>query len=102
MPFLIRNGHHKKTVPAGGREAGFTPTGVMEDGSSITTSIPHSQQEDYYRRTYSIAEEAIQDSDYMRVRQLSIGYTLPSNMLEGTFYSQSYCIAYWKKFIFLK
>ena len=87
--FLIRNGHHKKTVPAGGREAGFTPDGVMEDGSSITTSIPQSQQEDYYRRTYSIAEEAIQDSDYMRVRQLSIGYTLPSDMLEGTFISKA-------------
>jgi TonB-linked SusC/RagA family outer membrane protein len=83
--FLIRNGHHKKTVPAGGREAGFTPNGVMEDGSAITTSIPQAQQEDYYRRTYSIAEEAIQDSDYMRVRQLSIGYNVPSSMLEGTF-----------------
>jgi TonB-linked SusC/RagA family outer membrane protein len=83
--FLIRNGHHKKTVPAGGREAGWTPDGVMEDGSAITTSIPQAQQEDYYRRTYSIAEEAIQDSDYMRVRQLSIGYNVPSSMLEGTF-----------------
>jgi hypothetical protein len=82
--FLIRNGHHKKTVPAGGREAGFTPTGVMEDGSAITTSIPAAQQEDYYRRTYSIAEEAIQDSDYMRLRQLSIGYNIPSDKLEGT------------------
>ena len=82
--FLIRNGHHKKTVPAGGRESGFTPTGVMEDGSAITTSIPAAQQEDYYRRTYSIAEEAIQDSDYMRLRQLSIGYNIPSDKLKGT------------------
>ena len=82
--FLIRNGHHKKTVPAGGREAGFVPTGVMEDGSTVTTSIPAAQQEDYYRRTYSIAEEAIQDSDYMRLRQLSIGYNIPSDKLKGT------------------
>ena len=87
--FLIRNGHHKKTVPAGGREAGFVPKGVMEDGSTITTSIPQAQQEDYYRRTYSIAEEAIQDSDYMRLRQLSIGYTVPSSMLEGSFISKA-------------
>ena len=83
--FLIRNGHHKKTVPAGGREAGFVPTGVMEDGSTVTTSIPAAQQEDYYRRTYSIAEEAIFDSDYMRLRQLSIGYNIPSDKLDGTF-----------------
>ncbi len=87
--FLIRNGHHKKTVPAGGREAGFIPSGVMEDGSTITTSIPQAQQEDYYRRTYSIAEEAIQDSDYMRLRQLSIGYNVPSEMLDGTFISKA-------------
>jgi TonB-linked SusC/RagA family outer membrane protein len=87
--FLIRNGHHKKTIPAGGREAGFIPEGVMEDGSTITTSIPQAQQEDYYRRTYSIAEEAIQDSDYMRLRQLSIGYTVPSSMLEGSFISKA-------------
>jgi len=87
--FLIRNGHHKKTIPAGGREAGFVPEGVMEDGSTITTSIPQAQQEDYYRRTYSIAEEAIQDSDYMRLRQLSIGYTVPSSMLEGSFISKA-------------
>ena len=56
----------------------------MEDGSTVTTSIPAAQQEDYYRRTYSIAEEAIQDSDYMRLRQLSIGYNIPSDKLEGT------------------
>ena len=87
--FLIRNGHHKKTIPAGGREAGFIPNGVMEDGSTVTTSIPQAQQEDYYRRTYSIAEEAIQDSDYMRLRQLSIGYTVPSSMLEGSFISKA-------------
>ncbi|MBT5771624.1 MAG: SusC/RagA family TonB-linked outer membrane protein [Flavobacteriaceae bacterium] len=83
--FLIRNGHHKKTVPAGGREAGWVPTGVMEDGSKVTTSIPTNQQEDYYRRTYSIAEEAVFDSDYMRLRSLSIGYNIPSDKLDGTF-----------------
>ena len=87
--FLIRNGHHKKTVPAGGREAGFIPKGVMGDGSTINTSIPTAQQEDYYRRTYSIAEEAIQDSDYMRLRQLSIGYSVPSDKLEGTFINKA-------------
>jgi len=92
--FLIRNGHHKKTVPAGGREAGFVPKGVVGGsattaGTAITTSIPQNQQEDYYRRTYVIAEEAIQNSDYMRLRQLSIGYNFPSSTLEGTFISKA-------------
>ncbi|MDA9323682.1 SusC/RagA family TonB-linked outer membrane protein, partial [Flavobacteriaceae bacterium] len=78
-------GLHKDTVPAGGREAGFTPDGVMEDGTVITTSIPHSKIEDYWSQTLNIGEENIYSSDYMRLRQLSIGYNVPSSMLEGSF-----------------
>ena len=80
--YLKRNGHHKITVPAGGREAGFVPTGVMADGSTITTSIPAAQQEDYWRRSYLIAEQDVVDSDYMRLRQMSIGYNIPSEKLK--------------------
>jgi hypothetical protein len=76
---------HKDTVPAGGREAGFTPDGVMEDGTVITTNIPHSKIEDYWSQTLNIGEENIYSSDYMRLRQLSIGYNVPSSMLEGSF-----------------
>ena len=82
-------GLHKDTVPAGGREAGFTPDGVMEDGTVITTSIPHSKIEDYWSQTLSIGEENIYSSDYMRLRQLSIGYNVPSSMLEGSFISDA-------------
>ena len=78
-------GLHKDTVPAGGREAGFTPDGVMEDGTVITTNIPHSKIEDYWSQTLNIGEENIYSSDYMRLRQLSIGYNVPSSMLEGSF-----------------
>jgi len=78
-------GMHKKTVPAGGREAGFTPDGVMEDGTVITTSIPMSKQEDYWSQTTNIGEENVGSSDYMRLRQLSLGYNVPSTMLEGSF-----------------
>ncbi|MDB0041163.1 SusC/RagA family TonB-linked outer membrane protein [bacterium] len=82
-------GLHKDTVPAGGREAGFTPDGVMEDGTVITTSIPHSKIEDYWSQTLSIGEENIYSSDYMRLRQLSIGYNVPSSMLKGSFISDA-------------
>ncbi len=87
--YLKRNGHHNITVPAGGREGGFIPTGVMADGSTITTSIPAAQQEDYWRRSYLIAEQDVVDSDYMRLRSLSIGYNIPSDKLEGTFISKA-------------
>jgi TonB-linked SusC/RagA family outer membrane protein len=92
--YLKRNGHHKITVPAGGREAGFVPTGVVGGdattaGTAITTSIPIALQEDYWRRSYNIAEQDVVDADYMRLRSLSIGYNVPSDMLEGTFISKA-------------
>jgi TonB-linked SusC/RagA family outer membrane protein len=87
--YLKRNGHHKITVPAGGREAGFVPTGVMADGSTITASIPANLQEDYWRRSYLIAEQDVVDADYMRLRSLSIGYNVPSDKLDGTFISKA-------------
>jgi len=82
---LIGYGLHKMTVPAGGREAGMVPDGVLEDGSVITTSLDYAQQEAYWGRYNDAAEAGIRDSDYMRLRQLSIGYNIPSNVLEGTF-----------------
>ena len=82
---LIGYGLHKMTVPAGGREAGMVPDGVLEDGSVITTSLDMAQQQAYWGRYNDAAEAGIRDSDYMRLRQLSIGYNIPSNVLEGTF-----------------
>ena len=82
---LIGYGLHKMTVPAGGREAGMVPDGVLEDGSVITTSLDYAQQQAYWGRYNDAAEAGIRDSDYMRLRQLNIGYNIPSSVLEGTF-----------------
>jgi hypothetical protein len=82
---MIGSGLHKMTIPSGGREAGFVPTGVLEDGSTITQSLSQVEQQAYWGRYNDPAEAGIYDSDYMRLRQLSVGYTFPSSMLEGTF-----------------
>ena len=78
-------GLHKNTIPAGGREAGFVPDGVMEDGTPVTVSIPQARQADYWQHWDNAAEAGITDSDYFRMRQMSIGYTFPSSILDGTF-----------------
>lgn len=78
-------GAHKATIDADGRENGFTVSGVDADGNSFTTTIAPERIEDYWGRTFEIAEESIYDSDYLRLRQLSIGYTLPRTVLENTF-----------------
>ena len=82
---MIGTGAHKMTIPSGGREAGFVPSGVMEDGSPVTISIPHGAQSAYWGRYNDAAEAGIYDSDYMRLRQLRIGYNFPSDMLDGSF-----------------
>ena len=82
---MLGRGLHKMTIPAGGREAGFVPSGVMEDGSKITTSLSVAQQQNYWNKYNDAAEAGITDADYMRLRQLSIGYNLPSEKLEGSF-----------------
>ena len=78
-------GLHKNTIPAGGREAGFVPDGVMEDGTPVTVSIPQARQADYWQHWDNAAEAGITDSDYFRMRQMSVGYTFPSSILDGTF-----------------
>ena len=78
-------GSHKATIDADGRENGFTVSGVDASGAAFTTTIAPDRIEDYWRRTYEIAEEAIYDADYLRLRQMSIGYNVPRAMLENTF-----------------
>ena len=81
---MLGRGLHKMTVPAGGRHAGWTPEGVMEDGSAVSQSLTVAQQQNYWNRYNDAAEAGIYDADYMRLRNLSIGYNLPSSLLEGT------------------
>lgn len=78
-------GVHKATIDGDGRENGFTVSGVDASGAAFTTTIAPARIEDYWRRTYEIAEEAIYDADYLRLRQMSIGYTIPRAVLENTF-----------------
>ena len=81
---MLGRGLHKMTVPAGGRHAGWTPDGVMEDGSAVSQSLTVAQQQNYWNKYNDAAEASIYDADYMRLRNISIGYNLPSSMLEGT------------------
>ena len=82
-------GAHKGTIDADGRENGFTVSGVYANGGTFTTAIAPDRIEDYWRRTYQIAEESIYDSDYLRLRQVSLGYRVPSEFLDNTFISSA-------------
>lgn len=54
-------------------------------GTSFTTTVTPENLQTYYGRVDDIAEYFVEDSDYIKFRQLSLGYTLPSKILEKTF-----------------
>ena len=77
------NGLHKATLA--GRENGLEVSGVNENGDSFTTTIAPADLQTYYGRISGIAEEFVEDADYIKFRQLSIGYNLPNSILDKTF-----------------
>ncbi|UJH67084.1 SusC/RagA family TonB-linked outer membrane protein [Allomuricauda sp. SCSIO 65647] len=84
-------GLHKNTLA--GREGGLTVSGVdgstfdpdSGSGTSFTTTVTPENLQTYWGRVNDIAEEFVEDSDYISFRQLSLGYTLPSKLLDKTF-----------------
>ncbi len=85
------NGLHKATLE--GRESGLTVSGIdgasfdaeTGSGTAFTTTVAPEDLSTYYGRVNDIAEFFVEDSDYIRFRQISIGYSLPSKILERTF-----------------
>ena len=57
------------------RDDGIIVTGVTESGEVNTTVV---SAEDYYHRLYSIHENFIYSSEYVKLRELSLTYTFPA------------------------
>jgi TonB-linked SusC/RagA family outer membrane protein len=85
-------GLHQVTVPSGGRENGFIPNGVLEDGSAITQSLSEAQIYEYWNLTNSLGasksqlgEENVYKNDFIRISQLSLRYQIPNKELKDLF-----------------
>ncbi|MBC8770211.1 SusC/RagA family TonB-linked outer membrane protein [Arenibacter sp. BSSL-BM3] len=78
------NGLHKATLA--GRENGLTVSGINADTNQpFTTTVAPEFLQNYYGEINDIAEEFVEDSDYIKFRQLSLGYSLPQKSLENIF-----------------
>ncbi|MEX0275539.1 MAG: SusC/RagA family TonB-linked outer membrane protein, partial [Flavobacteriaceae bacterium] len=78
------NGLHKATLE--GRENGLSVSGIdAATGQPFTTTVDPENLQTYYGRINDIAEQFVEDSDFINFRQLSIGYSLPSTILDKTF-----------------
>jgi TonB-linked SusC/RagA family outer membrane protein len=75
-------GLHKNTVANNVRETGVNLTGVDENGAAYNETIP---AQNYFRGiAYSMTEDFVEDADFIKLRSLSLGYNLPTSLLEGT------------------
>jgi hypothetical protein len=81
---LYGNGLHKNTLE--GRETGLVVSGI-DNATDLpfTTTVAPENLQSYWGRISNIAEEFVEDSDYIKFRQISIGYTLPKKALENVF-----------------
>jgi TonB-linked SusC/RagA family outer membrane protein len=81
---LYGNGLHKNTLE--GRETGLTVSGI-DNATDLpfTTTVAPENLQSYWGRISNIAEEFVEDSDYVKFRQISIGYSLPAKSLENVF-----------------
>ncbi len=78
------NGLHKKTLE--GRENGLTVSGIDNaTNQPFTTTVAPENLQTYWGEINDIAEEFVEDSDYIKFRQLSIGYSIPQRALENVF-----------------
>jgi len=75
-------GVHKETLP--GRETGLTVSGVNPEGTPVTIDIPAENVPAYYGRYNDITEYFVYNASFAKLRELSIGYTLPKSFLLNT------------------
>ena len=76
--FMYYFGRHKNTLP--GREGGVIGKGVKEDG--VTPNDVKVDAMTYYMAQAGITEEFIYDASFVKLRELSVGYTFPQKLVK--------------------
>jgi TonB-linked SusC/RagA family outer membrane protein len=77
----VSRGQHKMTLE--GRENGLTVSGIDDaTGQAFTTIVEPKYLATYWGRISGIAEEFVEDADYIKFRQISFGYKLPKIFLD--------------------
>jgi TonB-linked SusC/RagA family outer membrane protein len=75
-------GLDKRTVENGVRESGVPVSGVDQNGNSFNQTVP---AETYYKGiAFSITDQFVSKADFIKLRQFTMGYSIPNNMLSNT------------------
>jgi len=74
--YALKRGLDKATLV--GRETGIVVAGVQEDGSANTVNA---SAQDYYTKLSDISKGNVLNGDYIKLRQFTLGYTVPEKAL---------------------
>jgi hypothetical protein len=75
-------GLDKRTIEGGVRENGVALKGVDQNGAPFSKTIPAQQ---YYQGiAFAITDQFVYDADFVKLRQLTLGYNLPKSLLSKT------------------
>ncbi|MBX2924677.1 MAG: SusC/RagA family TonB-linked outer membrane protein [Chitinophagaceae bacterium] len=80
---MYSTGVHKNSVE--GRETPMVVTGVDADGAALTVNVDPLTMEDWYWMYGTfISENVIYSGDYVKLREFSLGYSLPKRIIQKT------------------
>jgi hypothetical protein len=80
---MYNNGVHANSVE--GRETPMAVSGVDENGAKISVEVDPLEMEDWYwMKGFFISENVLYSGDYIKLRQFSLGYTLPRKIIKRT------------------
>ena len=73
----------KQTEDRTGENSFVFPNGVLPDGSPNNIEVPY--DETYWRNNFGRAmEDLVEDGSYVRLREVTLGYSLPRTLLSNT------------------
>jgi len=85
-----------------GREDGIAVQGFDASGADFSTTIAPGNVDSYYKKLYEIAEEHIQNADFIKFREFSLGYSLPGDLLKRTFINSANISVVGRNLFFIK
>lgn len=80
--FAYSTGLSKETLV--GRESGLTVTGVTTKGDAFSKTFAGKDVQDYYKGLTTITDQFVYSSDFAKLRQFTLGYSLPRTFLAKT------------------
>lgn len=78
----VGNGKSKETLP--GRQAGLTVSGADASGNNNTVTIAPGNLVNYYSRVATITQNYVYDASFIKLREISLGYSAPRKWITGT------------------